>query len=148
MGLPLLSLCTLLATTFEWSSVQRYYSLDCRAVRSCLLHLSSPHTNPQHRIHYRHVAFPTVIWCHPKCPLSNSVLKSQNSEHLPPLHIPTCVRREQISRTRCPRQAHAVLVEMLCRPIVVSELAGIPLQPPTVVSTCPAHVFHPDASSV
>jgi hypothetical protein len=40
-----------------------------------------------------------------------------------------------------------VLVEMLCLPIVAPELAGIPLQPPTVVSTCPAHAFHPDATS-
>ena len=120
-------------------------SLNCRVVRSCLLHLSSPHTNPQHRIHYRHVAFPTVVWCHPRCPLSNSVLKSQNSEHLPPLHIPTCVQRADLS-DKMPT-AGTVFVEILYLPIVVSELAGIPLQPPTVMSTCPAHAFHPEATS-
>jgi hypothetical protein len=40
-----------------------------------------------------------------------------------------------------------VLVETLCLPIVAPELADIPLQPLTVVSTCPAHAFHPDATS-
>ena len=43
--------------------------------------------------------------------------------------------------------AGTVLVEILYLPIVASELAGIPLQPPTVVSACPAHAFHPDATS-
>ena len=43
--------------------------------------------------------------------------------------------------------AGTVLVEILCLPIVASELAGIPLQPLTVVSTRPAHAFHPDATS-
>ena len=72
--------------------------------------------------------------------------EAQNSEFLPPLHIPTCVQRADLSMLR--PTTGTVLVEMLCRPIVVSELADIPLQPPTVVSTCPAHVFHPVASSV
>ena len=71
---------------------------------------------------------------------------SQNPESLPPLHIPTCVQRADLSKLM--PTTGTVLVEMLCRPIVVSELADIPLQPPTVVSTCPAHVFHPVASSV
>ena len=73
------------------------------------------------------------------------MLKSQNSEHLPPLHIPTCVQRADLS-DKMPT-AGTVLVEILYLPIVVSELADIPLQPPTVVSTCPAHAFHPDATS-
>ena len=126
----------------------------CSAIIPWIAGLSGPvfstsllHTHhPQHRIHYRHVAFPTVVWCHPRCPLSNSVPKFQNSEHLPPLHIPTCVQRADLS-DKMPT-AGTVLVEILCLPIVVSELADIPLQPLTVVSTCPAHVFHPVASSV
>ena len=72
------------------------------------------------------------------------MLKSQNSEHLPPLHIPTCVQRADLS-DKMPT-AGTVLVEILYLPIVVSELADIPLQPLTVVSTCPAHAFHPDAT--
>ena len=114
---------------------------ELQGVESCL-----HNANPQHRIHYRHAAFPTVVWCHTRCPLSNSVPKFQNPENLPPLHIPTCVQRADLPMLR--PTTGTVLVEMLCRPIVVSELADIPLQPPTVVSTCPAHVFHPVASSV
>ena len=67
----------------------------------------------------------------------------QNPENLPPLHIPTCVQRADPSKMK--PTAGTVLVEILSLPIVASELAGIPPQPPTVVSTCPAHAFHPDA---
>ena len=116
-------------------------SLNCRVLSPVF-----PPAYPHHRIHYCHDAVPTVARCHTRCPLSSSVLKSQNSEHLPPLHIPTCVQRADLSDKMT--TAGTVLVEILCLPIVVSELADIPLQPPTVVSTCPAHVFHPEASSV
>ena len=71
--------------------------------------------------------------------------EAQNSEFLPPLHIPTCVQRADLSKLM--PTTGTVLVEMLCLPIVAPELADIPLQPLTVVSTCPAHAFHPDATS-
>ena len=72
----------------------------CSAIISLNCRVLSPvfsHAHPQHRIHYRHAAFPTVVWCHTRCPLSSSVLKFQNPEHLPPLHIPTCVQRADLS---------------------------------------------------
>ena len=120
----------------------------CSATISLNCRVSSPvfsHAHPQHRIHYRHAAFPTVVWCHTRCPLSNSVPKFQNQEYLPPLHIPMCVQRAELSELM--PTTGTVLVEILCLPIVAPELAGIPLQPLTVVSTCPAHAFHPDTTS-
>ena len=103
---------------------------ECRAVRSWLLHL------------------PLSSGATPECPLSNSVLKSQNQEFLPPLlHIPTCVQRADLFKCECPRQAQS-WPRLLCPPIGAPELAGIPLQPPTVVGTCPAHAFHPDATLI
>ena len=71
--------------------------------------------------------------------------EAQNPEYLPPLHIPTCVQRADLSKLM--PTTGTVLVEMLCLPIVAPELAGIPLQPLTVVGTCPAHTFHHDANS-
>ena len=44
------------------------------------------------------------------------------------------------------KEAPTDLCSIANDPIVASELAGIPLQPPTVVGTCPAHAFHPDAT--
>ena len=52
---------------------------------------------------------------------------SQNPESLPPLHILTCVQRADLSKLM--PTTGTVLVEMLCLPIVASELADIPLQP-------------------
>ena len=114
---------------------------ELQGVESCLLTCKSAAPNP----------LPPC--CLPHCRLvphkvstQQQCAEVQNPENLPPLHIPTCVQRADLSELT--PTTGTVLVEMLCLPIVAPELADIPLQPPTVASTCPAHVFHPVASSV
>ena len=117
-------------------------SLNGRAVRSCLLlHL-----------HIRSTESTTAMLLSPlllgatEVSTQQQCAEVQNPENLPPLHILTCVQRAD-PLPRSPRPAQSWSKCCAVPADRCTRMVHIPLQPPTVVSTCPAHAFHPGATS-